>query len=227
MIDIAQLDYNRLRVVDLSKPLDPATEQRRCKLHRHQTYIGGVEACHTHMDITSHLGTHLEFPYHFNDQWKDGMQLPVDRCLGRGVLLNLQSVRPRELIRCEDLDQADAGKVKAGDVVLLDSPFHSTPFVTSPDDQRPDMSEEAARWFLEKGVKCVGWGDGIAIENHIEGCIACHELLLGNDILLLEVVHNIDQLKTDTFMITFTPLPIHGLDSCPVRVVAIEGMSRC
>lgn len=89
------------------------------------------------------------------------------------------------------------------------------------------MSEEAARWFLEKGVKCVGWGDGIAIENHIEGCIACHELLLGNDILLLEVVHNIDQLKTDTFMITFTPLPIHGLDSCPVRVVAIEGMSRC
>ena len=101
---------------------------------------------------------------------------------------------------------ADRGRVRPGDTVLLDSPFHSTPFVHSPDDRRPDMSEEVGRWFLEKKVKCVGWGDGIAIENHVQGCIACHELMLGNDILLLEVVCNIDQLRAETFMITFTPV---------------------
>ena len=47
---------------------------------------------------------------------------------------------------------------------------------------------------------------------------------MDNDVLLLEVVHNLDQLRQETFMIMYTPLPIYGLDSCPVRVVAVEGM---
>ena len=218
------IDFDKLRVVDLSKPLDPATEKRRCALRRHHTYIGGVDAFHSDIDITSHLGTHLEFPGHFNDAWKDGMKLPIESFLGRGVLLKLNRVQPRQLIRREDLEAADQGLVQPSDTVLLDSPYHSEPFVISPDDQRPDMSEEAALWFREKQVKCVGWGDGIAIENHIDGCVACHNILLGNDVLLLEVVHNLDQLRQDTFMIMYTPLPIYGLDSCPVRVVAVEGM---
>ena len=91
MIGSAHLDFDRLRGIDLSKPLDPATEKRRCSLKRHHTFIGGVDGYHSHMDITSHLGTHLEFPYHFNDEWKDGMKLPIDRFLGRGVLLNLKT----------------------------------------------------------------------------------------------------------------------------------------
>ena len=37
---------------------------------------------------------------------------------------------------------------------------------------------------------------------------------------------NLDQLKSDTFFISFAPLPIIGLDSCPVRVYAIEGMTE-
>ena len=77
----SMLDFDKLRVVDLSKPLDPATEKRRCKLHRHHTFIGGVDGYHAHIDITSHLGTHLEFPYHFRDEWKDGMKLPIERFL--------------------------------------------------------------------------------------------------------------------------------------------------
>ena len=111
-----------------------------------------------------------------------------------------------------------------GDTILLDSPYHSEPFIASPDDQRPHMSEAAAGWFLEKEVKAVGFGDGIAIENHADGCVACHQLLLGNDILLLEVLVNLDQLRQEIFLILYTPLPIIGLDSCPVRVVAVEGM---
>ena len=218
------LDFSCLRMVDLSKPLDPATGKRRCVLRRHPTWVGGVHAYHTHIDITSHLGTHLEFPGHWKDEWKDGMKLPIESFLGRGVLLNLATARPRELIRAEDLEAASGGRVRAGDTILLDSPFHSEPFVESPDDRRPDMSGEAAQWFLEKGVKGVGFGDGIAIENHAEGCVACHEILLGHDILLLEVLVNLDRLRQDVFLIIYTPLPIVGLDSCPVRVVAVEGL---
>ena len=41
---------------------------------------------------------------------------------------------------------------------------------------------------------------------------------------LLEVLKNLEQLKSDVFFISYSPLPIHGLDSCPVRAYAIEGL---
>jgi kynurenine formamidase len=220
----ATLDFRKLRVVDLSKRLDPATERRRCVLRRYLATTNGVTGYWSDIDIMSHLGTHLEFPYHQKEEWKDGSKIPVETYVGRGVLLNLATARPRQPIRRSDLDAADRARVQRGDVVLLDSPYHSEPFVPSPSDQRPDLSEDSAHWFLEKRVKCVGWGEGIAIENYAEGCTLFHEILLGNDILLLEVVTGLSRLREDVFMIVFAPLPIAGLDSCPVRVLAIEGL---
>jgi kynurenine formamidase len=210
-----------VRIVDLSKTLDPATENRRCTLRRHYTVVNGVGAYHTDIDITSHLGTHLELPYHFNESWKDGSKLPPSAFVGRGVLLNLQTATPNAPIRRADLDQADCRRTRPGDTVLLDSPFHSEPFVFSEDDRRPDISKEAGLWALEKKLKCVGWGDGVAIENEAIGCVALHEILLGNDILIIEVMKNLDQLRQDVFLIVYAPPPIAGLDSCPVRVMAI------
>jgi arylformamidase len=216
---------DKLRVVDLSKMVDPATESRRCTLRRQYVVVNGVGGYHTDMDLVSHLGTHLELPYHQRNEWKDAGKFPAEAFVGRGILLNLATARPKQPIRRKDLDTADRGRVRPGDTVLLDSPFHSEPFVTSPDDRRPDISEESAHWFFEKKVRCVGWGDGIAIENEPTGCIAAHELLLGHDIFFLEVLKNLDQLRQETFLIVYAPLPIVGLDACPVRVIAIEGLS--
>ena len=214
-----------MRIVDLSKLLDPATEKRRCAVRRYYTVVNGAGGFHSEIDISSHLGTHLEFPYHFKEGWKDGSRLPPSAFCGRGVLLNLEKAGPNAPIRQTDLDQADRGRVRRGDTVLLDSPFHSEPFVSSPDDRRPDLSKEAGLWFLEKHVQCVGWGDGIAIENEPLGCQMFHEILLSEDVLVLEVVKNLDQLRQDAFLIVYGPLPIVGLDSCPVRVLAIEGLA--
>lgn len=213
-----------VRVVDLTKLLDPETEKRRCRVRPHYAVVNDVGGWHSEIDIMSHLGTHVEFPRHQEEAWKDGSRIPASHYVGRGVLLQLDTARPNQPIRREDLDAADGGRVQPGDTVLLDSPYHSEPFVTRPDDRRPDMSEEAAHWFVEKQVKCVGWGDGIAIENEPGGCIACHEILLARDILLLEVLKNLDRLREEVFLIAFPPLLIEGLDACPVRVLAIEGL---
>lgn len=225
-VSLAQggVDINRLRVVDLSKRLDPATERRRCVLRRFLASTNGVSGFWSDIDIMSHLGTHLEFPFHQKDEWKDGSKIPVAQFVARGVLLRLDTARPRQPIRRSDLEAADHGRIRLGDAAFLDSPYHSEPFTASLDDQRPDLSEESAHWFFEKGVKCVGFGDGIAIENYADGCIPFHDILLGNDILILEVVKGLEQLQSEEFMVVFAPLPIVGLDSCPVRVLAIEGL---
>ena len=128
------------------------------------------------------------------------------------------------MITRHDLETADQGRVQKGDVLILDSRFQSEPFIISPDDQRPHLSRESAEWFLEKGVKAVGFGNGICIEQNIEHCNACHDIMLGNDILFLEVMKNIEQLNSDIFMILYLPLPIKGLDASPVNIVVLEGV---
>ena len=188
------------RTVTLSKIIDPATEKRRCKLSRHLTTVQGVTDYHTDVDIMTHLGTHVEAPYHHANLTKDVVDLLPNHYMGRGVLLKLGTCRPRDLIRREDLEAADRGRV------------------------RPNLSRASAEWFLEKKVRAVGFGNGVAIENNAEHCIACHDILLGHDILFIEVMQNLDKLQEDTFLVIFMPLPIRGLDSSPVNVLAIEGV---
>ena len=54
--------------------------------------------------------------------------------------------------------------------------------------------------------------------------IEFHAVAMKHDICFIEVMENFDELEQDVFFISALPLPFKGLDSCPVRVVAIEGL---
>ena len=222
-------EMGNLRVIDLTKELHPETESRRCHLFRFNTG-GPIPDYHTIMDLTSHLGTHCECPYHHDDTWPSVAELPITNFLGRAVYLNFgETVAKRGQITAEDLERVSAGRVKEGDVVIIDSAYQIEPFTpaTNTDaDQRLRVGEESARWFREKKVKSVGFGDGVSVESSNEDVKPFHDILMAENITFLEVLKNLDQLKQDIFFISFSPLPIYGLDSCPVRVYDIEGLAE-
>jgi kynurenine formamidase len=210
--------------VQLSKIIDPRTERRRCVLRCKPVDVNGVVDYHTEVDLITHLGTHVEAPFHHGTLTKDVTDLPADHFIGGGVLLKLVTCEPNALITGADLDAADRGRVRQDDVLIRDSRFHTEPFTHDPNDQRPHLSRESAEWFLAKGVKAVGFGDGICIEKNVEHCVACHDIMLGHDILLLEVLKNIELLQAEVFLISYLPLPIKGLDSSPVNILALESV---
>ena len=53
-----------------------------------------------------------------------------------------------------------------------------------------------------------------------------HDILMAKNCTFLEVLQNLELLKTNCFFISYAPLPIVGLDSCPVRAYAIEGLAE-
>ena len=218
-----------LRIVDLSKPLDPKSESRRCHLYRFNTG-GPIPDFHTIMDLTSHLGTHCECPYHHDDNWPSVAELPLTTFMGRAVYVDLKdTVAPYTHITAADLDRATAGKLKEGDIVILDSSYKIEPFTpaTNTDkDQRLLIGKESAEWFRDHKVKCVGFGDGVSIENSNEDVKPFHDILMAENIVFLEVLKNLEKLNKDVFFLSYSPLPIMGLDSCPVRVYAIEGLAE-
>lgn len=217
-----------LRVVDLTKVLDPKTESRRCGLTRFNTG-GPIPDFHTIMDLTSHLGTHVECPYHHDDNWTDVQGLPLTTFMGRAIYVNIEGCEPNHKITGADLDKACGDRIKEGDIVIIDSPMKLAPFTpatNTAEDKRLFICRETAEWFKEKKVKCVGFGDGVSIESNNEDVKAFHDVLMEVDVVFLEVLKNLEELTTDTFFMSYSPLPIIGLDSCPIRAYAIEGLAE-
>lgn len=215
-----------LRVVDLTKKVDPATETRRCKLDRFNTG-GPIPDYHTNVDIMTHLGTHCECPYHHFDDGKDVSALPVVSFMGRAIYYEFKDLAPNSHITAKDLDMAFGKKIKDGDVIIIDSVHKLSPFTpdsNGPKDKRLFVNGETAQWCVDHKVKCVGFGDGVSIENCNEDVKPFHDICMAKDITFLEVLKNLDELESDTFFISFAPMYIKGLDSCPVRVYAIEGL---
>ena len=181
-----------LRVVDLSKILDPSTETRRCKLYRFNTG-GPIPDFHTNMDLMSHLGTHAECPYHHAEDWPSVAEVPLTVFMGRAIYVNVEA-EPNSYITAELLDK------------------YCLPMMT--------------QWLLDHHAKAVGFGDGVSIENCNEDVKPFHDILLAHNIVFIEVLKNLEMLEKKVFFMSFSPLPIIGLDSSPVRAYAIEGIKE-
>lgn len=130
-------------------------------------------------------------------------------------------------ITAADLDKALGSKIQPGDTVIIDSPHKIPPFTPAtngPDDPRLRVGAESAQWFADHNVKCVGFGDGVSVESSDEDVKPFHDILMVKNITFLEVLKNLEQLRSEVFFISYAPMKIMGLDSCPVRVYAIEGL---
>ena len=116
-----------LRIVDLTKVLDPKTESRRCHLIRYNTG-GPIPDFHTALDLTSHLGTHCECPYHHFEDGKSVGELPLTTFMGRAIYVNIDFLEPNSHITGADLDRACGDRIQEGDIVILDSNWTFPPF---------------------------------------------------------------------------------------------------
>ena len=216
-----------LRVIDLSKILDPATETIRCKLYRFNTG-GPIPDFHTNMDLMSHLGTHAECPYHHDDNWPSVAEVPLTTFMGRAIYVNIEA-EPNSHITAEMLDKYCLPLMKDDTIVIIDSPHKLPPFTpktNTEEDKRLFVNGETAEWFLAHKAKAVGFGDGVSIENCNEDVKPFHDILLAHNIVFIEVLKNLEMLEKKVFFMSYSPLPIQGLDSSPVRAYAIEGIKE-
>jgi kynurenine formamidase len=153
--------------------------------------------------------------------------MPLTAFIGRAVYLNLTKPEPNSYITPAVLDEACGNRLREGDIVILDSPYRIPPFTAktnTKEDKRLFVSRETAIWLRDKKVKCVGFGDGVSIENNNDDVCAFHDVLMAERVVFLEVLRNLELLERDVFFMSYSPLYIKGLDSSPIRAYAIEGI---
>jgi len=218
----------RGRLVDLSHILRPGKEEYHLDLETHFTdelypqYKRSPDTWYILQDISmsSHCGTHIEFPYHHFKAGMDAAAFPLERLVGDCVLLDFRHKKPGDMVSLEDLE-AVAAKIREGDMVLFN--FGCARFYrTERSHERPQIAHEAARWLVfEKKIGLIG-SDASGIELKGVPDQPNHQLLMENGVPIIEFAANLDELRSERFTLFVLALRVTGLDSCPVRLLALE-----
>ena len=168
----------------------------------------------------SHVGTHVEFPYHHLKNGKSAADYPLHRLVGDAVVLDFSHKKKNEEITKQEV--IDAGvEIRRGDIVFLRTDMDKL-WKTPRAHDRPVLSIEATRYLVEEiGIHCIGT-DATGLEVRGRDDQPVHQILLGNDVAKVESLTNLGKLRSTRFQVIMLPLMVEGMDACPVRVVAIE-----
>lgn len=218
--------FDGMRVVDLTHRLTPGQEKFKLEVH---TYFvdellpgfyrpEGEWYILQEWEMSSHVGTHVESPYHHIKDGGDVSQLGIDRLMGEAVVLDFHQKEAGEAITLREMEEAGS-VVRGGDIVLIYTGFDTR--YGQANYNRPYLTFEAIRWLADREACCIGI-DASGIEKYKGEEQPGHLLLFGRGIPIIEELTHLDQLRRQRVFFVGLPLPIKGADSCPIRAVAIE-----
>lgn len=158
-----------------------------------------------------HVGTHMDAPLHMIGGGKKMDEINPERFIGKGVLID---VRGKDKIDATVLENT---YIEEGSVVLLCTGFGSKYRTEDYFKDYPYLTEDFANKMVELKVKMVGMD---MLGPDLDKPWVTHKILLGNEILILENLTNLEQL-TDIkdFEIIALPAKLQA-DATPVRVIA-------
>lgn len=212
------IDLEKYRIVDISyEVVPPGSEDRPFVMER------GLLADRAYKyDITnthSHVGTHVETPAHFYDGGKDVTDLPLTTYFGRAILLEIDDAVENLAILPAFLEKAIGDIIQDGDIVICRNNDQESLKGNKPS---PYLTPEAAWWFREHKIKMLGIDNYVGLSKDIETGRELHDILMSQDVVLVEWLDNLDQLKKREFFLMALPFKVKVMDSSWARVIAIE-----
>jgi arylformamidase len=173
----------------------------------------------TDVQACTHVGTHVEAPYH---AFKDGAQvadLDPRTLIGPAAVVDFSDKSADQSITRSEMIERGA-HIEARDILLIRTGL-ARHYLT-PKYRRPYLETEAVDWLIERGIKVLGI-DCSGFENRsVESHEVNHRKLLGRGILIIEDMNNLDKLKEKRVFFFALPLPIEGLDASWIRPIAVE-----
>ncbi|MHB0878330.1 MAG: cyclase family protein [Anaerolineae bacterium] len=217
------------RVVDLTRTLHPGAERFRLDI---RTYFvdellpgfrrpAGDWYVLQEWGISSHIGTHVESPYHHLQTGGDVSAIAIDTLMGEAVVLDFRGKQGGEAITLSEVVAAGSD-IRAGDIVIVQTGFDR--LYGQPNYSRPYLSLEAIQWLVDRGMAAIGI-DASGIEAYQAPEQPGHLLLFEHGIPVIEELAHLEELRQRRSLFIGLPLPIVGADSCPIRAVAIEGVT--
>lgn len=161
------------------------------------------------LEMSTHTGTHVDAPFHFDDEGKRIYDLDLNLYVGRALVVDM---RNKENVGASDFDGVDLQGVERV-ILRTDSWENPSQFPEKITYLRPDL----ASFLGEKGVRLIGV-DVPSVDPLDSKELAAHHSLHENGIHILEAVELL-HVEPGLYELIALPLPLVEADGSPVRAV--------
>ena len=218
------------KIIDLSHTIEPGKAGRKFTME-----MVGAETVNPNVirlenqwyimhniSMVSHIGTHVEAPYHILKDQADLAAIPLETLIGPAVILDLKGRPAKSAIAIDDVRIAadKAGGIRPGDIVFGNlgwSPFYGTEGYAG----NPYFPPDTIAWLAAQGMKLMGVdAGGVEVpgsEEHVS-----HHALFSRAIPLIENLTNLERLSKPRAHVYAVPVAVRGLEAFPVRVIAVQ-----
>jgi kynurenine formamidase len=173
------------------------------------------------VQLGSQTGTHVDAPYHVDNDLPRLHEIPLDRFVGPAVVADLREVPAGAPI--EPIDLEPIRPRLAPGVVLLLCTGWSSYWGRAEYADHPWLGPSAAQLVLDAGVRTIGIDapsvDAAAGSNQLP----THRLLAARHAVIAENLTNLEallRLSAGAARVWLLPLALHDADGAPVRAVA-------
>jgi arylformamidase len=188
------------------------------------------------VQMTVHVGTHIDSPHHFFRDKPSIEQLPLEPMFGRAIILDLtEKGVARAIITPEDLDKAEEKLKEQGieipqdGMLFLRTDWPKGHDTTDPQwwNDSPYLNKEAAQWIVAKKPAVVGFDfaqeekgtDYQSADQILQSAMRVHRTILPRVIFQIENLINLDQIGPSAQVVA---LPVKWkTESAPARVIAL------
>lgn len=170
----------------------------------------------SHLEISSHTGTHIDAPAHLVDGAPTLDTLPLDHFTGKAIIIPIEeSEKEIELERFLEYIPFLTGV----DFILFKtgwSQYWGTPKYL---EDYPVLTEKATEWLTRLPLKGVGF-DTISPDKIDSIELSIHKQLLSNNILIIENLNIPDEISNNNkLFFQCYPLLYPNADGSPIRAI--------
>ena len=171
--------------------------------------------------FSSHTGTHLDSPYHFD---KDGIkvdQIHIKRLIGSGILIQVPKPSRGKITRSDISNfEKEFGTIPPDSSIFFHTGWDKRLKRSNYFTENPGLDTSAANYLKSKRVNLVGI-DSPSIDVGV-AAFPVHKILSKNNILIVENLTNLDKIRTHRFDFTLLPLKLKDATGSPIRAIASQ-----
>jgi len=187
-------------------PRDPKVSIQKTRL------ISKGNSCNvSELKFGSHCGTHIDAPYHFEENGIKIDQIPLDYLIGDVTVFNIKN---KEKIDLEDIKSLKLNNINRVIFKTINSTYWKLPEFKS---DFVYLTKEAARYLVDSSIKLVGI-DYLSIEKYGNKGADTHHTLLKNGIVVIEGL-DLSEVEAGNYELIALPLKIKDCDGSPARVI--------
>lgn len=170
--------------------------------------------------LSSHTGTHIDAPYHFVKNGIKIHQIPLDRLVGKAILIKLKKTRNSPITKKDiTLFEKKTGNIPNESSIFFFTEWQKNLTKDNYFTENPGLDKSAAEYLVAKRTNLVGI-DSPSIDLGKDESFTTHHIFSKNNILIVENLTNLNKIPSREFNFTILPLKLKDATGSPVRAVA-------